>query len=121
MEINILNWLDKIKKFSACSNKVYYPEIDAYICSHCGKIFDGVNVIWTYDHYLPASLNGMTNADNLFPLCKSCNSERGDVLVNGLEYYKYITTEAREKMIHSISHKKVMDMLEKQGKFNKNS
>lgn len=111
-----MTWLEKAKKFKACSDKVYYKDIDAYVCSHCGEIFDGVNVIWTYDHYLPASLNGMTNADNLFPLCKKCNGERANEIVNGLEYYKYITREAREKMIDSISHKKVLEILVQQGR-----
>ena len=106
-------WLEKIKKYPACSDKVYDKLRDCYVCSHCGQVFDGKNVIYTLDHYLPNSLNGMTNADNLFPLCQKCNSERGDEIIDGLEYYIYLTEEAKEKLINSISHQKVLKILKK--------
>lgn len=106
-------WLEKIKKYSACSDKVYIKEKDCYICSHCGEVFDGKNVIYTLDHYLPNSMGGMTNADNLYPLCRECNSKRGDKLVDGVEYYKFLTEEAKIKLINSISHQKVLKILKK--------
>ena len=108
-----MNWLEKAKKFERCSRKVYDKQTDTYHCAHCGKVFDGVNVKWTYDHYLPNSMNGMTNAENLFPVCLKCNGDRKDVLVDGREFYKYISKEAYQEMIESISHKKVMCLLEK--------
>lgn len=106
-----MTWLDKAKKFERCSRKVYDKDTDTYHCAHCGRIFDGEKVVWTYDHYLPNSLNGMTNAENLFPVCFECNNSRKDVLVDGREFYKYITKEAYEDMINSISHQKVMRLL----------
>lgn len=106
-----MNWLDKAKKFKKCSDKVYDSISNTYHCAHCGRVFDGKNVIYTYDHYLPNSLNGMTNADNLFPVCENCNKERGDKIVDGREFYKYITEEAYTNMINSISHEKVMKIL----------
>jgi 5-methylcytosine-specific restriction endonuclease McrA len=106
-----MGWLEKAKKFERCSRKVYDSVTDTYHCAHCGRVFDGKDVIWTYDHYLPNSMNGMTNAENLFPVCFTCNNGRKDVLVDGREFYKYITKEAYEEMINSISHQKVMNLL----------
>lgn len=111
-----LTWLDKIKKYSRCSDKVFNSENSSYHCAHCGKIFNGKDVIYTLDHYLPNSMNGMTNADNLFPVCQDCNQERGDTLIDGREYYRYLTTKAYQEMLISISHTKVLQLLQKNKK-----
>lgn len=108
-----MDWLEKAKKYSACSDKVYDKDADCYRCAHCGAVFDGEKVIYTLDHYLPNSLNGMTNADNLFPICQKCNGERGDEIIDGRDFYKFLTPEAYEKMLNSISHQKVLKILEK--------
>lgn len=108
------NWLEKIKKYDAVSSKVYDEKTDTYHCSHCNAIFDGKDVIYTLDHYLPDSMGGMLNSDNLFPLCLKCNGDRKNELIDGREYYKYITPAAYEKMLNSISHQKVLKLLNKE-------
>ena len=111
-----MDWLKKAQKYRACSDKVYDAKTGTYHCSHCGKIFDGEKVIYTLDHYLPESMNGMTNADNLFPVCLDCNRNRKDELVDGRDFYKFITKTAYEKMLLSISHNKVMKILQEKEK-----
>ena len=57
------------------------------ICSHCGHKFYG-SKNRTVDHFIPKSYLGSNDERNLFALCKKCNEERGNVLVE-LNYYKY--------------------------------
>ena len=44
-----------------------------HTCPGCGK----TDVKLTVDHVLPVSRGGTSNADNLQPLCLSCNSRKG--------------------------------------------
>ncbi len=57
------------------------------ICSHCGHKFYG-SKNRTVDHFIPKSYLGSNDERNLFALCKNCNEERRNRLVE-LDYYKY--------------------------------
>ena len=37
----------------------------------------------------------------------------GDEIIDGRDFYKFLTPEAYEKMLNSISHQKVLKILEK--------
>lgn len=45
---------------------------DGYTCQHCG----GLKHL-TIDHKLPVSRGGTNDRENLWTLCKSCNSSKG--------------------------------------------
>lgn len=51
-------------------------------CSFCGFPAD------TLDHILPLCRNGTHTVDNLWPACRSCNSQKGGKTV--LEYYDWL-------------------------------
>lgn len=56
-------------------------------CSHCGKeIKKGT---FTIDHFIPKSYFGTYCIQNLFPLCRKCNEDRGNQIVNAKEFYLY--------------------------------
>jgi 5-methylcytosine-specific restriction enzyme A len=46
-------------------------------CEFCGTAGDKQNPL-TADHLTPVSRGGTNNLDNLRPLCRSCNSRRGN-------------------------------------------
>jgi len=51
-------------------------------CFGCGK--SGKDVELTKDHIIPISNGGTDNIENLAPLCRSCNSSKGN---KGAEWY----------------------------------
>ncbi|MBR3645227.1 MAG: HNH endonuclease [Lachnospiraceae bacterium] len=57
------------------------------ICAHCGARATGINM--TIDHYIPRSVGGGYDENNLVPLCRRCNRERMDKMVKAAEYYIY--------------------------------
>lgn len=59
------------------------------VCAHCGKAVSSRNR--TVDHYVPKSKGGGFDIRNLLPLCKTCNSERGNTEIDPKEYYKYVS------------------------------
>lgn len=60
-------------------------------CSHCGKSFS--SKYQTIDHYVPRVIGGTYDQRNLFPLCYSCNQNRGARKIDPRKYYKYATEE----------------------------
>lgn len=46
-------------------------------CWYCGKTFDDKNKL-TLDHVFPRSKGGDSSMDNLMPVCRKCNSSKGD-------------------------------------------
>lgn len=62
-------------------------------CAHCGKKFFGGAK--TVDHILPVSKGGTYDYRNLIPLCKECNTARGNVEIFDLKgFYIYASEEA---------------------------
>ena len=73
-----LAW-DKMRPFAA---PVVF-ERDGPLCSSCGSLDD-----LTIDHIKPLSRGGTNTLDNLTPLCRSCNSSKGnrqEALINGVD------------------------------------
>lgn len=51
---------------------------DNYRCVYCG---DNRRINFTLDHVIPKSKGGTDTWDNLVTACKSCNSEKGDLMI----------------------------------------
>lgn len=56
-------------------------------CAHCGKIIK--KGTFTIDHFVPKSFLGTLNIENLFPLCRECNEDRGNEFVDAKEFYSF--------------------------------
>lgn len=52
-------------------------ERDGWQCTYCGSVEDP-----TIDHIVPLIRGGTNDMDNLTPACRSCNSSKGDKLLN---------------------------------------
>jgi 5-methylcytosine-specific restriction endonuclease McrA len=50
-------------------------------CAHCGKK-ESKKLILTIDHKVPLSLGGHNTMQNIQPLCRSCNSRKGNRFLN---------------------------------------
>lgn len=70
-------------------------------CAHCGKpIFaiEGIEHSMTVDHFIPLSKGGTNRMINLIPMCKECNKEKDDMIVNPEGYLPYL----KEKYLKEI-------------------
>ncbi len=61
------------------------------VCAHCGRAVSDCNR--TIDHYVPKSFGGSFDQRNLVPLCRECNWERGNKIVEPKSYYKFAPME----------------------------
>lgn len=70
-------------------------------CAHCGKpIFaiPGIANSMTVDHYIPLAKGGTNRKINLIALCKKCNKEKSDKIVNPEGYLKYLKKEYMDEI-----------------------
>ena len=58
------------------------------VCARCGKVIPLEKV--TIEHFVPKYRGGADDERNLFPLCKSCNKQKGSRMVDAEEYYPYL-------------------------------
>lgn len=75
--------------------KIYTTEEKEYIlsktggkCAHCGKKLTVKTM--QKDHSIPWSKGGMSNVENIVPLCPKCNSEKADAVLEPKVYFKYL-------------------------------
>ena len=68
-------------------------------CARCGKRFT-----WdaTIEHVIPLSKGGTYDPENLVALCKKCNQEKSDDIVNPAAFYSALSPERRKKLQHMI-------------------
>lgn len=64
------------------------------ICPDCGRKMQNNNpsdlkTYMTVDHIIPKCRGGRKNIENLRPLCKRCNSTRGDKRMNVMAFKDY--------------------------------
>ncbi len=57
-------------------------------CAHCGENLTYKNM--TIEHVIPLSKGGTNEDRNLVALCKNCNNDKDDNIINPIIYYKYI-------------------------------
>ena len=70
-------------------------------CSHCGKeIKKGT---FTIDHFIPKSYFGTYCIQNLFPLCRKCNEDRGNKIVNAKDFYSY-DSGSHMSVVYTVSY-----------------
>lgn len=63
-------------------------------CAHCGKKLKvGKDMTFTLDHVIPISKGGSNDLSNLVGLCETCNTNKGDDVVDINSYYAYVTPE----------------------------
>lgn len=58
-------------------------------CCHCGKKLE-VGSTFTLEHIIPLSKGGTYDINNLVALCKKCNEDKGNKIINPITYYKYL-------------------------------
>lgn len=70
----------KVRRTMRAGLKPLWLEIiqKAPACAKCGKLVGFENL--TMDHIMPVSRGGKTELENLQPLCRRCNSSKGDCL-----------------------------------------
>ena len=56
-----------------------------YKCLKCGKKEPAIKL--TIDHIIPISKNGKNIIKNIQPLCRSCNSSKGNKIINYIKKY----------------------------------
>lgn len=57
------------------------------ICAHCGRMTS--SKFQTIDHIIPKSIGGGYDYRNLMPLCKKCNKEKSNKIIEPLSYYSF--------------------------------
>ena len=65
-------WLDILKEYD-------------YKCAYCGCDFDE-NTLPTKDHIIPISKGGHNVKENIVPACRSCNSKKGNKIIQSYSY-----------------------------------
>lgn len=77
------------REYITNSEKVKIANKSNNRCAHCGKpIAVGVN--FSLEHIIPISKGGTNSFVNLLGLCKECNVAKGDLIVQPMQYYKYL-------------------------------
>lgn len=67
------------------------------VCAHCGKpIFIGYE--YSTDHFVPLSKGGVDRLINMIPLCKNCNKEKNNKIVNPDEYIHYLNEKDHNEL-----------------------
>ncbi len=66
-------------------------------CCHCGrKTYFGYGA--TVDHFIPISKGGSNDVRNLIMLCKDCNEDKGDLIINPKGYIEYLKDPYYEEL-----------------------
>lgn len=67
------------------------------ICAHCGtKLRIGDN--FTLEHVIPLNKGGKNETKNYVALCKTCNKDKSDDIVEPNEYYTYLPKEKKAQL-----------------------
>jgi len=61
-------------------------------CCHCGKKLS-IDDDFTFEHVIPLSKGGSNRHENIVALCKSCNYDKADCIVDPDRFYKYLSNE----------------------------
>lgn len=66
-------------------------------CCHCGKtVYFGFGA--TVEHYIPLSKGGTNRGINLVMLCKECNEDKSNNIIQPREYLEYLKEEHLDKL-----------------------
>lgn len=77
--------MNKNGQVKASVRKIVYRKFSDR-CAYCGKVLEAINQ--TVDHIIPYTRGGGDDVNNLFPACKSCNSEKGVKTLDEYREYK---------------------------------
>lgn len=86
------------RKWFTTDEKEYMLNKSDYRCCHCGKTI-GNKMGFTVEHVVPISKGGTNDMVNMVALCKECNHEKGNDVVQVQEYYKYLKPCYMEKLL----------------------
>lgn len=64
------------------------------ICAHCGKPIE-IDGEFTVEHVIPLAKGGTNDKGNLVALCETCNTAKGDNVVEPYTYYSYLSEKRR--------------------------
>lgn len=66
-------------------------------CCHCGKELSLSTM--TVEHVIPISKGGTNDMENMVALCETCNAEKDDLVVNPIDFYKFINKDYMEELV----------------------
>lgn len=75
----------------------YIYEKSGRTCAHCGKALD-FNKDFTVEHVIPLHKGGTNNPNNLIALCRTCNKEKSDNVIEPIKYYKYLPKDQLKEL-----------------------
>lgn len=86
---------DLKKREAVDERRVYTKEEKEYIlsktggrCAHCGKKLSIKTM--QKDHSIPWSKGGVSDVENIVPLCAECNKKKSDRVLSPDKYFKYL-------------------------------
>lgn len=84
-----------MKRKPVDKRRLYTTEEKEYIlsktngkCAHCGKKLTIKTM--EKDHSIPWSKGGISDVENIVPLCKECNKKKADIVYEPSKYMKYL-------------------------------
>lgn len=68
------------------------------ICAHCGKRISRKDKTMTIEHIIPLHKGGTNEPNNLAALCRACNVDKGDDIIDPGEFYPYLPKSRRKSV-----------------------
>ncbi len=75
-------------------------------CAHCGKPLKESEDMWTVEHIIPISKGGSNDKNNLVMLCKTCNENKSNNIIDPEVYYKYIKKDCLNGILERYNYYK---------------
>ena len=88
------------RRFYTKEEKEYILSKTGGRCAHCGKKLTIKTM--EKDHSIPWSKGGPSDVENIVPLCRECNKEKADRVLEPIYYMKYLhLLQNKKHIVHS--------------------
>ena len=103
------------RRFYTKEEKEYILSKTGGRCAHCGKKLSTKTM--QKDHSIPWSKGGVSDVENIVPLCADCNKEKADRVLNPGDYFFYLKPQYKKSLqdyfdryMREVSYLTVKDM-----------